>query len=103
MRCGGQADRPRRWVRLARLGRAWAGVRRWGSSALDLGYVAAGRYEGFWERRLNAWDLAAGIIIVKEAGGFAEAIDAEAGIIDSGSVVCSNEPIFDSFAKVIRG
>ena len=94
------ADPARTWPRLMP---ACAGVRRWGSAALDMAYVAAGRYEGFWERRLNAWDLAAGIIIVKEAGGLAEAIDPEAGIIDSGSVVCSNEPIFENFAKVIRG
>ncbi|AHD00448.1 inositol monophosphatase family protein [Leisingera methylohalidivorans] len=100
---GGRADLPLTLQDLARLMPACAGVRRWGSAALDMAYVAAGRYEGFWERRLNAWDLAAGIIIVKEAGGFAEAIDPEAGIIDSGSVVCANEPIFDNFAKVIRG
>ncbi|UWQ51100.1 inositol monophosphatase [Leisingera caerulea] len=100
---GGRADLPLTLQDLARLMPACAGVRRWGSAALDMAYVAAGRYEGFWERRLNSWDLAAGIIIVKEAGGLAEAIDPDAGIIDSGSVVCSNEPIFENFAKVIRG
>ncbi|MGR3758984.1 inositol monophosphatase family protein [Roseobacteraceae bacterium NS-SX3] len=100
---GGRSDLPLTLQDLARLMPACAGVRRWGSAALDMAYVAAGRYEGFWERRLNAWDLAAGVIIVKEAGGLAEAIDPEEGIIDSGSVVCANEPVFENFAKVIRG
>ena len=74
-----------------------------GAAALDMAYVAAGRYEGFWERRLNAWDMAAGIIIVKEAGGLIEALDPEESILESGEVVCANEPMFEAFAKVIRG
>lgn len=65
---GGRADLPLTLQDLARLMPACAGVRRWGSAALDMAYVAVSRYEGFWERRLNPWDLAAGIIIVKEAG-----------------------------------
>lgn len=99
----GRADLPETLQDLARLLPATAGVRRFGSAALDMAYVAAGRYEGFWERRLHAWDLAAGIIIVKEAGGLAESIDPQASIVESGEVICSNEPIFESFAKVIRG
>ena len=100
---GGRADLPLTLQDLARLMPACAGVRRWGSAALDMAYVAAGRFEGFWERRLNAWDLAAGVIIVKEAGGFAQALDPEDKILDSGTVICGNEVIFDNFAKVIRG
>jgi myo-inositol-1(or 4)-monophosphatase len=79
-----------------------AGVRRWGAAALDMAYVAAGRYEGFWERRLNTWDIAAGIIIVKEAGGFVQPLNPEGDILTDGEVICANEPIFDTFAKVIR-
>jgi myo-inositol-1(or 4)-monophosphatase len=48
---------------------ATAGVRRFGSAALDLAWVAAGRYEGYWELGLHAWDIAAGVLIVREAGG----------------------------------
>ncbi|SFL96817.1 inositol monophosphatase family protein [Shimia aestuarii] len=99
---GGRADLPATLQDLARLLPATAGVRRWGAAALDMAYVAAGRYEGFWERSLNAWDLAAGMIIVKEAGGFVEPIDPEGDILEDGEVVCSNEPIFSQFAKVIR-
>ena len=100
---GGRSDLPATLQDLARLMPACAGVRRWGSAALDLAYVAAGRYDGFWERRLNAWDLAAGLVIVREAGGLVQSMDAEDNILDSGEVIAANEAIFDSFAKVIRG
>ncbi len=100
---GGRSDLPATLQDLARLMPACAGVRRWGAAALDMAYVAAGRYEGFWERRLNAWDLAAGIIIVKEAGGFVQALNPEGSVLEDGEVICANEPIFDNFAKVIRG
>jgi myo-inositol-1(or 4)-monophosphatase len=82
---------------------ACAGVRRWGSAALDLAYVGAGRYDGFWERRLNAWDLAAGMLIVREAGGLVEAINPAGNPLTDGEILCSNEPIHSAFAKVIRG
>ena len=55
---------------LARLMPVCAGVRRWGSAALDMAYVAAGRYDGYWERGIRAWDVGAGILLVREAGGF---------------------------------
>lgn len=100
---GGRTDLPAVLQDLARLSPAVAGVRRWGSAALDMAYVAAGRYEGYWERRLNAWDVAAGIIIVKEAGGLIEAIDPEDKIVESGEVLCANEPVYEKFAKIIRG
>ncbi len=100
---GGRSDLPATLQDLARIMPTCAGVRRWGSAALDLAYVAAGRYEGYWERRLNAWDVAAGIIIVKEAGGFVQAINPEGSVLEDGEVICSNEPIFEQFSKVIRG
>ncbi|GAA6190334.1 inositol monophosphatase [Phaeobacter gallaeciensis] len=99
----GRSDLPLTLQDLARLMPACAGVRRWGSAAMDMAYVATGRYEGFWERRLNSWDIAAGIILVKEAGGFVQPIDPEGHVLSDGNVICGNEPIFDAFAKVIRG
>lgn len=100
---GGQSDLPVTLQDLARLLPVTAGVRRWGAAALDLTYVAAGRFDGFWERRLNAWDIAAGIIIVREAGGLVEAVPEGVDMIADGSVLCANSVIFDQFAKVIRG
>ncbi|MBL3702582.1 inositol monophosphatase [Sulfitobacter sp. BDSS02] len=98
----GRADLPETLQDLARLMPACAGVRRWGAASLDLAYVAAGRYDGYWERRLKPWDLAAGLIIVREAGGFAHAIDENGDVVEDGNVIAANEAIFDSFAKVIR-
>lgn len=98
----GRGDLPETLQDLARILPACAGVRRFGSAALDLAYVAAGRYDGFWERRLNAWDVAAGVLIVKEAGGLLEALDPADNPVDSGEVVCGNEAIYEKFAKIVR-
>ncbi|MFU1478652.1 inositol monophosphatase family protein [Roseovarius sp. C7] len=99
---GGRSDLPHTLQDLARLMPVCAGVRRWGAAALDMAYVAAGRYEGFWERRLNAWDLAAGVVILREAGGMVQPLNPAGNIIEDGNVVCGNEQIFEKFAKVIR-
>lgn len=99
---GGRPDLPETLQDLARLLPATAGVRRWGAAALDLAYVAAGRYDGFWERGLNAWDMAAGLIILREAGGLVEPLEPGRHILESGAVICANEAIFDQFARVIR-
>ncbi len=100
---GGRSDLPATLQDLARLLPATAGVRRFGSAALDLAYVAAGRYDGYWERRLNSWDIAAGLVIAKEAGALVQPIDPAGNILDDGELIVANEQIFDKFAKVIRG
>jgi len=100
---GGRPELPAALQDLARLLPVTAGVRRWGSAALDLAYVAAGRYDGFWERRLNIWDIAAGIVIVREAGGLVTPITEDGNLMEDGSILCANNAIFDQFAKVIRG
>lgn len=99
---GGRPALPATLQDLARLMPVCAGVRRWGAASLDLAYVAAGRYDGYWERGLNAWDIAAGIVIVKEAGGFVDGLRAGDNPVESGSIICGNEPLFDAFSKVIR-
>ncbi|MEO1000366.1 MAG: inositol monophosphatase family protein [Pseudomonadota bacterium] len=76
---------------LAELMPRCAGVRRWGAAALDLAYVAAGRYDGFWERRLNVWDIAAGWLLVREAGGLVGGIGADENPLESGNIVAANE------------
>ena len=88
---------------IARIAPACAGIRRWGAAALDLAYVAAGRYDGFWEAGLNPWDTAAGLLLVREAGGFTQAFDPEASIFASRSVIAANAEIFDKFSKLVRG
>lgn len=98
----GRSDLPVTLKELARLMPVCAGVRRFGAAALDLAYVAAGRYDGFWERRLNAWDIAAGLLIVREAGGFVEPINPAGNIIEDGEIICANEAMFPQLAKIIR-
>ena len=80
-----------------------AGVRRLGSAALDLAFVAAGRMEGFWERNLSPWDIAAGIILVREAGGYATAPDGSAKIFEGRCVIAGNEVAHQTLLKVIAG
>lgn len=96
-------DFGRSFQEMSRLLPICSGVRRFGAAALDMAYVAAGRVDGFWEWDLNAWDIAAGVIIVKEAGGFVEAMDPEADPVETGTVICGNGELFEKFAKVVRG
>ncbi|MGC8201904.1 inositol monophosphatase family protein [Aliiroseovarius sp. PTFE2010] len=98
----GRADLPDTLQDLARLLPACAGVRRWGAAALDLAYVAAGRYDGFWERRLHSWDIAAGLLLVREAGGFVEALAPEGDALADGELICANSDLFGALAKIIR-
>ncbi len=86
---------------LARLMPQCAGVRRWGAASLDLAYVAAGRYDGYWEREIHSYDVAAGLVLVREAGGFVEPIRGD-GIFETGSIVAANGEIFTKFAETVR-
>ncbi|MEV8465837.1 inositol monophosphatase family protein [Fluviibacterium sp. DFM31] len=100
---GGRDTLPASLQDLARVLPVCAGVRRWGAAALDLAYVAAGRYDGYWERGLNAWDIAAGLLIVREAGGFVEPIREGQSLLESGSLIAVNDPLSQPFIKAIRG
>lgn len=77
-----------------------AGIRRFGSAALDLAYVAAGRFDGYWQRGLNPWDVAAGILLVREAGGFAQDIEnSRANVLESGTIAAGNGDLFPILLK----
>lgn len=99
----GRGDLPATIHELGRLLPVCAGVRRWGAASLDIAYVAAGRFDGYWERKLNSWDVAAGLVILREAGGFAEAIAPGRDILAEGEILCANGSIFTEFARTIRG
>jgi myo-inositol-1(or 4)-monophosphatase len=79
-----------------------AGVRRLGAAALDLAYVAAGRYEAYWETQIKPWDIAAGIILVREAGG--KVTDADGGIamFQTSSILASSMLMYDRFLALVR-
>jgi myo-inositol-1(or 4)-monophosphatase len=79
-----------------------AGVRRFGAASLDLAYVAAGRFDGFWERGLNPWDVAAGAVLVREAGGVVNEIDG-GDFLKSGAIVASNTALLPQLTQTLRG
>lgn len=89
-------------VDIARLMPHCAGVRRMGAAALDLAYVAAGRLDGFWERRLRPWDIAAGLVLLREAGARTAALDESDQPEKSGTVMTATAALFDAFAALLR-
>jgi myo-inositol-1(or 4)-monophosphatase len=78
-----------------------AGIRRAGAAALDIAYVAAGRLDGFWEMGLSPWDMAAGALLVQEAGGLVGDFRGEADYLSSGRIVCGNPKIFAQLVHTI--
>lgn len=78
-----------------------AGVRRFGAASLDLAYVAAGRIDGYWERNLNAWDVAAGILLVREAGGVITDLGGGPKVLD-GEILASNEHLHPQILKLLK-
>ncbi|NNL11665.1 MAG: inositol monophosphatase, partial [Pseudomonadales bacterium] len=79
-----------------------AGIRRAGSAALDLAYVAAGRMDAFWEYGLSEWDLAAGMLLVQEAGGLVADFKGGSNVLKNGNVVCGNPKMFKQLLKVVN-
>jgi myo-inositol-1(or 4)-monophosphatase len=79
-----------------------AGLRRFGAASLDMAFVAAGRLDGYWERNLQAWDMAAGQIIVREAGGIVSGIEGDDDPLKTGDVICGNEHIHAELVKILK-
>ena len=77
-------------------------IRKMGSASLDMAYVAAGRCDGFWQRNLNYWDIAAGIILVKEAGGFVTDFKGESGYIKNKTILVTNSRINEEMMEVLK-
>ncbi|MBN9547154.1 MAG: inositol monophosphatase [Alphaproteobacteria bacterium] len=82
---------------------ATAGIRRMGAASLDLAYVAAGRFDGFWEHGLQPWDMAAGILLVKEAGGVITDMHGGEQMLAKGNVICANEHLHPQLLKLLKG
>jgi myo-inositol-1(or 4)-monophosphatase len=99
----GSKHLPRFIKDLAHLMPRCAGVRRMGAASLDLAYVAAGRFDGFWERNLKPWDVAAGALLVREAGGFVRDIDEDGrDPVQSGMIMAANAEVADAFQAILR-
>jgi len=80
-----------------------SGIRRFGAASLDLAFVAAGRYDAFWEMDLKPWDIAAGLLLVTEAGGFIADLHGPASPLDTGNILATNAELQTSLRKVILG
>ena len=79
-----------------------AGLRRFGAAALDLAWVAAGRFDAYWERNISPWDIAAGVLLVREAGGYVTDIDGGDEMLAKGHVVAGNEPMHHELQRLLR-
>jgi myo-inositol-1(or 4)-monophosphatase len=97
----GRANHPRFLREIETVMRQIAGIRRTGAASLDLAWTAAGRFDGYWEHDIKPWDMAAGIVIVREAGGLAT--DAEGGqaMFDTGSIVVGNPAVQRGMLQVL--
>ena len=82
--------------------RSTSGIRRPGAAALDLAWVACGRIDGFWEIGLSPWDMAAGALLVREAGGLIGDLDGNEGYLDSGRVAATNAKLFGAFLQLLK-
>ena len=80
----------------------FAGLRRFGAATLDLAWVAAGRFDAFWERDLSPWDMAAGILLIREAGGFVSDLDGGDAILTKGNVVAGNETMHRELLRLLK-
>jgi myo-inositol-1(or 4)-monophosphatase len=97
-----RGDHPAYLQMLANVMARTAGVRRAGAAALDLAYVAAGRLDGFWEIGLNPWDIAAGVLMIREAGGFVEDLGGRDNVLKSGNVIAANGHLLGPLGRVLR-
>ena len=79
-----------------------AGLRRAGSAALDLAYVAAGRLDGFWEMGLKIWDMAAGVLLIKEAGGMVADNNNQENYLDTGNIIAGNPKVFKALLNIVQ-
>jgi myo-inositol-1(or 4)-monophosphatase len=79
-----------------------AGLRRFGAAALDLAWIAAGRLDGYWEHDLKPWDMAAGLILVREAGGFVTDTEGGEDMFKTGHIVAGNDPIHKEVLRVLK-
>jgi myo-inositol-1(or 4)-monophosphatase len=79
-----------------------AGLRRFGAAAVDLAWVAAGRLDGYWERDLSPWDMAAGIILVREAGGYVSDLDGREAMLTKGHILAGNETIQRDLLRIVK-
>jgi myo-inositol-1(or 4)-monophosphatase len=100
---GKAKEHPRFKAELAAVMTKVVNVRRMGCAAIDLAYVAAGRFDAFWERGLHSWDIAAGALLIREAGGFVSGVDGEENFLETGSICAGNEVMHREMLALLKG
>jgi len=98
----GRGDHELSRAEMAEIQNKVAGLRRFGAASLDMAFVAAGRLDGYWERNLQAWDMAAGQIMVRESGGVVSGIAGDDDPLKTGNVICGNEFIHAELVKILK-
>jgi myo-inositol-1(or 4)-monophosphatase len=98
----GKEGHARASAEMAEVMNVTAGVRRFGSASLDLAYVAAGRFDGFWEHSLKPWDIAAGVVLVREAGGMVSDLKGGPDMLTEGAILASNENLHPQLLKLLK-
>jgi myo-inositol-1(or 4)-monophosphatase len=99
---GKAKEHPRFKAELAAVMKKVVNVRRMGCAAIDLAYVAAGRFDAFWERGLHSWDIAAGALLIREAGGFVSGVDGDENFLETGSICAGNEIIHREMLALLK-
>jgi myo-inositol-1(or 4)-monophosphatase len=98
----GHGDHAKYVKTLAAVMNATSGVRRWGVASLDLAYVAAGRFDGFWEYGLKPWDIAGGVLLVREAGGYVSELDGGTAMMESGEILAANDHLHAELGRMLK-
>ena len=98
----GRGDLELSRVELTEIQERVAGLRRFGAASLDFAFVAAGRLDGYWERNLQPWDIAAGQIILREAGGIVSGTAGDDDPLKTGNVICGNEFVHAELVKILK-
>ena len=99
---GTRGDLPTQIKDLARIAPSSGGIRGMGAVGLDMAYTAAGRYDGYWNRGLNYYEMAAGLLLIQEAGGLVEAIEQHKSAMETGTIIAANGEGHAKFAKLVR-
>ncbi|MFI5001189.1 MAG: inositol monophosphatase family protein [Reyranellales bacterium] len=99
----GKGDHPAYFAKISAVAASTSGVRRWGAAALDLAFVAAGRFDAFFEFGLAPWDVAAGLLLVREAGGFVGDISGQPYALGGASILASNAGLRESMIEILTG
>ena len=93
---------PSRGLELTAIQDKVAGFRRFGAASLDLAFIAAGRLDGYWERNLQPWDMAAGQIMIREAGGIISGMEGDDDPLKTGHVIAGNEFVHNELVKILK-